>query len=251
MKAVERWFIGGSAAMLPVLVKLVNVDLPNMEVQGMAPAYLTGVVIRGVLMFFMGALVVHVIYGTEIERMRIFMGGLGAPALLATMINTAGSPQAALDTAPTNGALTVQLAALAPMPSFGQESLTLAINPEDSGPVADTVLTYALPEEDFSTKVIQGLLGRTTPRTWFVIAGEDSTWEGAYRQAVQMLAGQAGFEAAIYAPYGDILAHYTIVLGGQLTRAEAGDLRRRALKAGLAKSVRAWDLLANPRPAQE
>ncbi|MCH7859658.1 MAG: hypothetical protein IID14_08175, partial [Candidatus Marinimicrobia bacterium] len=175
MNKFERWFIGGSAAMLPVLVKLVNVDLPNLEVQGMAPAYLTGVVIRGLLMFFMGALVVHVIYGTEIERMRIFIGGLGAPALLAAMINTPGSSQAALDPPPTNGAMTVQVAGLVPIPSFGQDSPMLITDPADSGRVADTLLTYTLPEEDFTTKMIQGLLGKTTPRTWFVIAGEDST----------------------------------------------------------------------------
>ena len=98
---------------------------------------------------------------------------------------------------------------------------------------------FSLPDETVKQQVFRGLFGSLPRNIWFVIAGSQLTEDGAEQQA-KIIRGK-GFAADVYAPYGGN-PYYAVVIGSQLTIAEARALKRKAVAAGLAKGTYLWTM---------
>lgn len=214
----DRFLFAGLGGIAPVLLSLIVIDLQTLLFDLTVLAVLS-YLIRVLALFALGGLVGW-LHQTERDPVKIFQLGIAAPALLAAAINgnRVTLPQVPPE-APVQGSLQLVL------PVYAQP------RPEPE------VKQFSLPKETPMQQVYRGLFGKTPNNLWFVIAGSHRTQEAAANQAREFR--RKGFEAEVYAPYGGN-PYYAVVIGAQLTQAEARQLRLKAITAGLPQDTYLW-----------
>jgi hypothetical protein len=102
------------------------------------------------------------------------------------------------------------------------------------------VKTFSLPPETTSEQLWRGITGAQSRRVWFVIASSHAVLADAERTAAQINARPSkDFIAEVYAPYGSS-KQYSVVIGANLTNADAEALRQRAITRGISKEAYLW-----------
>lgn len=216
-----KFLIGGVGGIAPVLMNLVVIDLETLLIDLTALAVVS-YLIRVAALFAIGGLVA-VLNRTETDPLKLFQLGIAAPALITAFINGSNVtlPKKVSDQ-PVSDAKTSLFPTIAPISSaYAQPG------------AQNEIKQFSFPKETATQQISRGLLGTLPKNVWFVIVGSHPKLEDAQRQAQQIR--DQGFAADVYAPYGGN-PYYAVVIGAQMTYADAQRLRSKALNAGLAKA---------------
>jgi len=215
MTSRERFLIGGVGGLAPVLMFLVTGDFQRFFTPGL-PAMALGYLVRAVILFFLGGFVVW-LYRDESQRIKAFQLGVGAPAMIAGLLATAGSQPPA----PTRATLSLSfIPVVRAQTTIGSESLK----------------HFSLSPQSPTGQFFQGLVGIQPKNVWFVIAGSYQTLDAARDAATRINSSFPSFHADVYAPYGDS-PYYAVVIGANLTEEDAKALSVRAIRSGLPKDT--------------
>jgi SPOR domain len=168
--------------------------------------------IRQLALFSIGGLVG--LLNREDDPLKLIQIGIAAPAMITAMLNARQVPI-------PNAQARINLTAFAYAQELPQSQLK----------------TFTLPQETVGQQISRGLFGSVPTNVWFVIAGSFSIREDAIKQAEEVR--RKGFKADVYLPYGDN-KYYAVVIGAQLTRPQAAQLRSRAIQAGLPADRYLW-----------
>lgn len=95
---------------------------------------------------------------------------------------------------------------------------------------------FTLPVPSPGAQFLQGLVGIPPKNVWFVLTGSYLSLENAQASAKQINDTFHDFHADVYAPYEDN-PNYSVVIGANLTQADASALRNKAVSAGLSKDT--------------
>jgi hypothetical protein len=224
----KKCVIGGLGALAPILLSLLVIDLETLLVR-ITPLTVFSYLIRVTALFGVGGLVA-ILNKEENDPWKIFQLGIAGPALFTTVINGSNV------TLPKNSANAEAVSSIA----IGYtEKLSPFASAYAQTPGAEDkkIKKFSLPKETPSQQIARGLFGSTPKNLWFVIAGSHLKQEDAARQAEQIRA--KGFSADIYESYGGN-PYYAVVIGAQLTRSEAEQLRLKAIQEGLPNDTYLW-----------
>jgi len=219
-----RFLIAGTGAIIPLLLNLTVIDLRTILL-GVTSLVLISYVIRQVALFAIGGMVG--VLNNEQDPFKLFQIGIAAPALITALLN--GSqvrlPQANTQASPSKTAESRHMGWDLVSPAYAQEA------------ARERLKTFSLPSETAGQQVYRGLFGSVPTNVWYVIAGSFANRENAEQRAGEIR--QKGFPADVYAPYGQN-QFYSVVIGAQLTREEAQQLRLKAISAGLPPDTSIW-----------
>lgn len=221
MSTRTKLLIGGLGGVAPVLINLVVIDLQTLLLDLTLLAAISYCV-RVVALFAIGG-IVAVLNKTENNPFKVFQLGIAAPALITAAIN--GSHVTIPEQPSPHAAAT------------GSGHRIALISSAFAQPDQQEIKQFTLPKETAIQQITRGLIGSTPSNVWFVIAGSHLKKEDAEAQAAKIRA--KGFAADVYAPYGDN-PYYAVVIGAQLTRTEAQELRMKAINAGLPQDTYLW-----------
>lgn len=224
LSARNRFLIGGMGGIAPVVVNLVVIDLETLLLS-VTLLVVISYLIRVVVLFVIGGFVT--LLNKERDPFKIFQLGIAAPALITAFLNgnqVSASRQAHLPRVTPAVMLSTSDSLFVPL-AYAQT------------PGQPPRKQFALPNETAAQQISRGLFGTVQKNVWFVIAGSQRQVEDAERQAQHIR--EIGFSAEVYEPYGGN-ASYAIVIGAGLSRAEAQQLRDKAIKAGLAQDTYLW-----------
>jgi cell division protein FtsN len=168
---------------------------------------------RAIVLFLIGGFVAW-LYSDETVRFKVFLLGMGAPAMLA------GYVTASANTSDTPGA------------SSSPPLMFIQTVHAQAAPKADDLKHFTLPAPTATEQVYEGLTGARPKNVWFVIAGSFLSLDSARDYSRKINRGFPGFHADVYAPYRDNPS-YAVVIGAQLTQQDAKTLRDKAMNAGL------------------
>jgi hypothetical protein len=221
----QKIVLGGLGALTPIVVNLLVVDSTTIF-GGLTALVLIGYVIRIVVLFYLGGLVAY-LHKEENSGLQLFELGIVAPALITSLMNGAR-----ID------------APVAPVPAPASQSgfhmLVVPMHAQGGTAKSDKVRTFTLPPETTTEQLWRGITGAQSRRIWFVIASSHAILADAERQAAQINARTAkDFTAEVYAPYGSN-RQYSVVIGANLTNADAEALKQRAVARGISKDVYLW-----------
>src|SRR5689334_17697756 len=87
-RARDRFVIGGLGALTPILSNLLLLDYQGVFFD-LTLFTVIGVLVKCVVFFLAGGLVIHFFYPDEKQRMKIFQIGLAGPAMIMAMANGA------------------------------------------------------------------------------------------------------------------------------------------------------------------
>lgn len=217
-QARQRFIIAGIGGMMPVLLSLIVIDLETILLQVTALS-VASYAIRAIALFAVGGLVGW-LNKKEIDPVKLFQLGIAAPALITAAIN---GGRITLPNLPADSHTRT---------SWSVISLAQAQNAPDAN-----LKQFSLPEETPTQQIYRGLLGVVPKNVWYVIAGSHATREAAGKQATEIR--KRGFQADVYAPYGGN-PYYAVVVGAQLTLAEARQVQQKAVASGLPKDTYLW-----------
>ena len=220
----EKLTLGAIGAITPLALNLLVVD--QLALASLTLLAMAGYLIRVLILVGIGALVVYLNID-EGNRVRVFQLGLAAPALLTALLN--GANQRAL--------LATQQFVTPPTASMFIATLHAQQAPAPQ--------QFSIPKETAGAQVWRGLTGSRSDRVWFVIAKREPTQEAAAASAGHINRSYKGFHADVYEPYQGH-GSWSVVIGGALTRADAMELRQKAIAAGMADAD-----LWTPPEAQE
>ncbi len=235
MNEKTRLLIGGIGALVPIAANLLVVDFEGLAV-GFSWFKIIGYVVKAAVLFGLGALIVY-FHPKEMNRLKLFQLGLGAPALILSVLNGASVQHAkgaeAADAGTPSAALELPF-----------EGTAYALEPPQAPPgegqAADTALkTFALPRVSAAQQFWSGLTGQPERRVWFVVAHSEPKPEDARAYAAQLNAKYPTFKAEVYRPYKPG-GSFSVVIGANLELAEAQALREKAIEAGLPAETRLW-----------
>jgi hypothetical protein len=235
MSEKQQLFIGGLGAIVPVAASLLVVDY-----EGLAANFswykVFGYAVKVLVLFGIGALVVY-LNPKETNRLKVFQLGLGAPALILSMINGLNVQHLSGPTSPADGTPSASLILPWESVAYAQEpvlSRRVAAGTEEA-----KLKSLAMPQRSAAQSFLAGLTGRPDRRVWFVIVRSEPKLEEARRSAADITAHFPGFKAEVYKPYkeGD---PYPVVIGANLELREAQILREKAVKAGMPADTRLW-----------
>jgi hypothetical protein len=176
-----------------------------------------GYCVRAIILFFIGGFIAW-LYPDETARIKVFLLGLGAPALIGGFLSTASNPT----TAPVARAVSSAGFVTA---VYAQTTMS-----------ADELKRFTMPAPSPVAQFVEGLTGYQPKNVWFVIAGSFLSLDNAKAYAGKINSSFPGFHADVYAPYLDDPS-YAVVIGAQLTLGDAKALRDRAVSAGLDKQT--------------
>jgi hypothetical protein len=208
----EKLMLGAIGAVTPLAVNLLIVD--HLALANLTILTLAGYLIRVLVLIGLGSLVVYLNID-EGNRMRVFQLGLAAPALLTALINGANQRslmQSQQFVTPRSDAI-----------------FTAVLHAQET----ERPRQFVIPRETKSEQVWRGLSGSRSDRVWFVIAKREPTREAALASADKIRRTVQGYQPEVYEPY-EGRGSWSVVIGAGLTRAEAMDLRQKAVAAGLA-----------------
>jgi len=218
MDASARFLLGGIGALAPVVLFLINLDFEQYVAE--ATAWKTiGYIVRTILLFLLGGFIAY-LHEKENKRITLFLVGVSAPSLLAGSISTA-SPNASSASPKAVGQKTVSMLSLIPGANAQAQQST---NESD-------FKHFTLPPQSNSAEFFQGLFGTSPKNGWFVIASSHLDPTDAKKQADLINSKSKNYHADVYAPYGDN-PYYAVVLGANLTQAQAKRLRDQAVTDG-------------------
>lgn len=224
----KKFAIGGLGALAPILLSLLVIDLGTLLID-LSVLALVSYLIRVTALFVVGG-VIAILNKAENDPWKVFQLGIAAPALLTTAINgsnvTLPKKPAPQDTTSSQS-----------IGSTEQPSLFALVYAQTPESEQKSPKKFTLPKETPMQQIYRGLLGSTPKNVWFVIAGSYAKSDEAEKQVERIRA--KGFSAEVYAPYRGN-PYYTVVMGAQLTRAEAEQLRLRAIKEGLPSETSLW-----------
>jgi hypothetical protein len=106
-------------------------------------------------------------------------------------------------------------------------------------PHAPAFRSFQPPQPSGVEESVKGLLAQRPEPTWFVISGSYLSKDVAIGEATKINREHRDFDADVYLPYGDN-KYYAVVIGAGLSRADALELRRKAIAAGLSKATYLW-----------
>jgi hypothetical protein len=224
----KKFVIGGLGALAPILLNLLVIDLETLLID-LTVLALFSYLIRVTALFAVGGLIA-ILNKAENDPWKLFQLGIAAPALLTAAINGSNVtiPKKSVKPEITSSITTR---------SADKPSLFGLAYAQAPGPERKEMRQFTLPKETPVQQIYRGLLGSTPKNIWFVIAGSHLKQEDAEKQTQQIRA--KGFSADVYAPYGDN-PYYAVVIGAQLVRSEAEQLRLRAIKEGLPRDTYLW-----------
>jgi hypothetical protein len=206
----ERFLIGGVGGLAPVLMFLATGDFVR-YFSNIAVIVILGYVVRTIILFFIGGFTVS-LYREEQQRMKIFQLGLGAPAMLAGFLASSTS--------------------LVPNTHPNSSTAFITVVHAQTTSNSDGLKRFTLPNPSPLDQFLEGLTGASPRKVWFVIAGSFMSLDNAKAYAKRINAGASGYHAEVYAPYLDN-PNYAVVIGANLTQADAKALRDKAVGAGL------------------
>jgi len=232
MKTSKKIFLGGVGALTPIIMNLLVIDL-NVLLLKLTLFALLGYAIRVIVLFYLGGIVAF-LHKDENNPVKIFELGIVAPAMITALIN-AGQidvPKVSAPAASSSiGAIHWVASAYAQEPPQ-VDSTRKAI-------IAAKIKTFSMPEESKIQQFWRGLIGLKSRKVWFVIVSKHESLAEAQKQVQQIHTRTKQFRPEIYAPFGDD-RRYSVVIGANLTRAEARVLQKRAIKAGLPGDTFLW-----------
>ena len=208
----QKMALGAVGAVTPLALNLLVVD--QLALGNLTILAFIGYAIRVAVLVGLGSLVVY-LNNDEDNRTRIFQLGLAAPALVTALLN--GANQRSL--LQTQQFVTPRSAAI----------FSTVVHAEEAAPQGKQ---FTIPKETQAQQVWRGLTGHRSDRVWFVIAAQELTYEAAAKRAGQINRTFKGFHAEVYEPYQQG-GRWCVVIGAALTRADAMNLRRSAVDAGL------------------
>jgi hypothetical protein len=215
----RRFIIAGLGGITPVLLSLIVIDLETLLINVTVIA-IVSYLVRVIALFAIGG-IVGWLHKKEVDLVKLFQLGIAAPALISAAMNGGRItlPKAPTDHAALSSWSIVSEAIAQPTPVGGLKRFTM-------------------PQETPTQQIRRGLFGAVQKNVWFVIAGTQPTREAAENQAADMR--RRGFPADVYAPYDSSNPCYSVVIGAQLTQADAQQLQARAVASGLPKDTFLW-----------
>lgn len=220
MDTKSRFIIGGIGGLAPIVLFLINLDFDRYVTD--ATTWKTvGYLVRAVLLFLLGGFVAY-LHETEKKRITLFLVGVAAPSLIAGYLSTANPNRAQVIAASTP---TKEQALLYFLPSAHAQSVPVA---------PDQLKRFTLPPQNTGSQFLDGFLGIQPKNVWFVIVGSHLDVNDAKKQAQDINQKIEGYQAEVYAPYGDN-PNYAVVIGAHLTQSEAKVLRDKAVRDGFPK----------------
>ena len=236
MSKRQRFILGGIGGLMPIVLFVVNGTLQqsfNLNGSAVSIAACVSFLLRMAAMFVLGGGVVF-LYPEVKQQAKILQLGLSAPALVAGLM-TAGAPKTIVP--PTqNSAMALipvvyaQAAAPKPAPPTG---LTASVAANTAN-----LKHFTLPPLSPTAAFVKGLtsIQPTPDNVYFVIAGNFTSLDDARAFDAQINQKYPGFHADVYAPYpGD--PYYSVVIGADMTEADAKTLRDKAIAAGVNKET--------------
>ncbi|MFX0135600.1 MAG: hypothetical protein ACFFDN_18285, partial [Candidatus Hodarchaeota archaeon] len=203
MRTCEKMMIGGLGALTPILMNLLIVDLKVLLIQLTLFAIL-GYSVRVIVLFFIGGLWAY-LHKEENNLLKIFQLGIVAPALITASIN-AGNVETPKVIAQNNeifNAPYVFIPSAYAQPAEKEE-----------------LKRFSPSKETLIQQFWRGLIGASSERVWFVVAGTHLKLEDAKKQAQEINQKEKDFKAEVYEPYGEDL-YYSVVIGENLTYEQA------------------------------
>jgi hypothetical protein len=146
--------------------------------------------------------------------MKLFQLGLGAPAMIAGFLSSSAV------------SLPFSSASVITVVHAQTSAASIAIEPK----------RFTAPPPGPFDQFIEGLTGARPDKYWFVIAGSFVSLDRAKAYAQKINSSHPTFHADVYAPYNDN-PNYPVVIGANLTQAQAKVLRDKAVNAGLSKQT--------------
>src|SRR5262249_28372704 len=148
-----------------------------------------GYAARVIALFFVGGFIAY-LHADEEKPFKIFEIGVAGPALLAGALTTAQLAPSKLPPpqAEPKAGLSIDFV----RPVYAQSPLG-----------NDEIKRFSLPKESGWDQFLEGFVGRTPKKVWFVIAGSHLRLDEARKQAEKINREHPGFRAEVYAPYGD------------------------------------------------
>lgn len=221
MKTRHKIIIGGLGALTPIIMNLLVVDI-NVLVINLTLFAFIGYAIRVVILFYLGGLVAF-LHKNENSPVKLFELGIVAPALITALLN-ANQVKFTKDVAQIEG--TKHASIIIPS-AYAQPA------PKKN------LKTFSLKEESPAQQIWRGLISSSPKDVWFVIVGSHLKLEDAHKQVKLINKEWKDFKAEVYEPYGENI-YYAVVIGSNLTREEAQQLRQKALLAGFSEDTYLW-----------
>jgi hypothetical protein len=223
---VERFVVAGIGGLAPVLLNLFVIDLDTLLL-GVTPLAVVSAAIRSLALFGVGGFVGW-LHKKETDRVKLFQFGIAAPALIIAFMNGNQIAVPRVGTsAPSKVAATFLLDVVA---SANAQSASLGV--QNAG-----IKQFSYPKESPTQQVLRGAFGVISKRLWFVICG--SYPDAAQAQQSAQTVRARGFNADVYAPYGDT-KYYAVVIGANLSFEDAQELKTKAIKSGLSTDTYLW-----------
>jgi hypothetical protein len=194
-----------------------------------------GYAVKVLVLFGIGALVVY-LNPKETNRLKVFQLGLGAPALILSVLNGTNVQQVSGPANPAAGTPSASLILPWESIAYAQEPLPpqALVHGQEM-----KLKALAMPQRSGAQSFLAGLTGRPDRRVWFVFVRTEPKLEDAQRSAADIAKRFPGFKADVYKPYKEGDA-YPIVIGANLELSEAQILRDKAVKAGMPAETRLW-----------
>ncbi|MBI5749602.1 MAG: SPOR domain-containing protein [Nitrospinae bacterium] len=222
MKTRQKIIIGGLGALTPVVMNFLVIDI-NVLFVNLTLLASIGYAIRVVILFYLGGIVAY-LHKDENSPVKLFELGIVAPAIITALLN--GTKIEAPKADVKHGETTTVSAILIP------KVYAQAVR-------KDEIKTFSLPKETSTQQIWRGLTGSSPNNVWFVIVGSHLKMEDAKKQAQLIAKEWKDFKAEVYAPYGENL-YYAVVIGANLAREEAQQLRQKAILAGFPEDTYLW-----------
>jgi hypothetical protein len=220
MKTRQKIIIGGLGALTPIIMNLLVVDI-NVLVINLTLFAFIGYAVRVVILFYLGGLVAY-LHKNENSPIKLFELGIVAPALITALLN-ANQAKVTKDVALVEGTKTASIIS----PAYAQSASEKGIK------------TFSLKEESPAQQIWRGLTSSSPKDVWFVVVGSHLKFEDAQKQVELINKEWKDFKADVYEPYGENI-YYAVVIGSNLTREEAQQLRQKALLAGFPEDTYLW-----------
>lgn len=210
----HRIVIGGLGALTPILLNFLVVDV-NSVFASITAIALLGYGIRVVGFFSVGGLVAYM-HKDEKNLLKLFELGIIAPALLTGVMNGTKIKDSNLTASMPPTAATASVTDFFIPTAYAQ------------GTKADPK-TYKAPTESIGSQFWRGLSGSKSENVWHVVAGTYDKNESELKEARELARkiNSTGFKAEVY--QND--KYYAVVIGANLTPAEAKALKQKASEA--------------------
>jgi hypothetical protein len=236
MGSTQRFFIACLGALTPIITNLLVVDL-NTTLNNLSVIEGANYAIR-LCALCASACVVVFLNSDEVRPVKLFQLGVMAPALLTSLINGATISLKANAQASQNAAIQ-SLPQKSEFPSLIGTAFAQPAPSPEAAPVKDCLLPAQL---NTTQQILKGLIGLVPDNKWYVVAGSYGALPGATQNAAE-IRNRFGtkYSVSICRPLGGPDAQYRVVIGENLTYADATRLKVDAIAAGFSDNTWVWN----------